>query len=290
MTERSGRTELARRWLREPLLHFLVLGAGLFLVFRLASGPGAPARDELIVTAGKIEHLIEVFSKVRQRPPSEAELHGLIEDHILEEVLYREAKAMGLDEDDTIIRRRLRQKMEFLVDDFATQEPGDQELLALLESEPQRFREESKITFEHIFFREGADAEAAALLTELQAGAEVTVATAGHRLPLPSIFDAAPEREINALFGAEFKEKIWALDTVDWTGPVRSPYGLHLVHVSGRSEGRVPALSEIRETVAREWLSARRRSTQKAFFDQLRSQYVITIEPPGETMSRLAPQ
>jgi hypothetical protein len=276
--------------LREPLLHFLVLGAGLFLLFRLASGPDAPPEDQIVVTAGKIENLVELFSRVRQRPPTATELEGLIQEHILEEVLYREAKAMGLDEDDTIIRRRLRQKMEFLIDDFASQEPSDEELLVLLESSPEQFQRESTISFEHVFFRQGADHEATALLAELEAGAEIAVTTAGHRLPLPSVFDDSPEREISALFGAPFKEALWALDTGSWIGPVPSPFGLHLVYVSERIQGRVPALDEIREKVAREWLSARRRAAQKVFFEQLRSQYAITVERPGVTLSESTPR
>jgi hypothetical protein len=270
-------------------VHFLVLGAGLFLLFGLASGPDAPAEDQIVVTAGKIENLVEVFSKVRQRQPSATELEGMIEDYILEEVLYREAKAMGLDENDTIIRRRLRQKMEFLVDDFAAQEPGDEELLAFLAASPELFRQASTISFEHVFFRQGADQEAATLLAELEAGTDIAVSTAGHRLPLPSVFDDSPKREISALFGAPFKEALWALDMGGWTGPVPSPFGLHLVFVSERIEGRVPALGEIREKVAREWLSARRRTTQKAFFEQLRSRYAITVERPADTVSELSP-
>lgn len=290
MTELSRGAALASRVLREPLVHFLVLGAGLFLLSGLASGPDAPAEDQIVVTAGKIENLVEVFSKVRQRPPSAAELEGMIEDHILEEVLYREAKAMGLDDNDTIIRRRLRQKMEFLVDDFAAQEPDDEELLTLLAASPERFRRESTISFEHVFFREGAEQEAATLLAELEAGADIAVSTAGHRLPLPSVFDDSPEREISTLFGAPFKDALWALDTGAWTGPVPSPFGLHLVLVSERVEGHLPALDEIREKVAREWLSARRRTAQKAFFEQLRSRYAITVERPAETVSESSPR
>ena len=278
MNKRSDEAGVTRSWLREPLLHFLALGVGLFVLFRLASGPGTPGQDEIVVTAGQIDTIVEIFSKLRQRPPSPAELDGLIEEHILEEVLYREALAMGLDEDDTIIRRRLRQKLEFLVDDFAAAEPTDEQLRALMEDSPERFREETTVSFSHIYFREGADDAAAALLAELRAGAEIDVPTAGDPLPLPSALDAAPEGDIDALFGQTFKADLRALDIGVWTGPVVSPYGVHLVRVTERIEGEVPALSEIRETVVREWLAARRQTAQETFFDQLRSQYVISVE------------
>ncbi len=278
MSERSDGPVATRSWLREPLLHFLALGVGLFVLFRLASGPGTPGQDEIVVTAGRIDTIVEIFSKLRQRPPSPAELEGLIEEHILEEVLYREALAMGLDTDDTIIRRRLRQKLEFLVDDFAAAEPTDEQLRALMEDSPERFREETTVSFSHIFFQEGADNAAAALLAELHAGAEIDVSMAGDPLPLPSALDAAPEGDVDALFGQTFKTDLRALDIGVWTGPVVSPYGVHLVRVTERIEGEVPALSEIRETVVREWLAARRQTAQETFFDQLRSQYVISVE------------
>ncbi len=278
MSERSDGPVATRSWLREPLLHFLALGVGLFVLFRLASGPGTPGQDEIVVTAGQIDTIVEIFSKLRQRPPSPAELEGLIEEYILEEVLYREALAMGLDTDDTIIRRRLRQKLEFLVDDFAAAEPTDEHLRALMEDSPEHFREETTVSFSHIFFQEGSDDAAAALLVELHAGVEIDVPTAGDPLPLPSALDAAPEGDIDALFGQTFKADLRALDIGAWTGPIVSPYGIHLVRVTERIEGGVPALSEIRETVVREWLAARRQMAQETFFDQLRSQYVISVE------------
>jgi hypothetical protein len=280
MTERSGGAGLSRSWLREPLLHFLVLGVGLFVLFRLASGPGTPGQDEIVVTTGQIDTIVEVFSKLRQRPPSLAELEGLIEEHILEEVLYREALAMGLDTDDTIIRRRLRQKLEFLVDDFVAAEPDDEDLLALMEDSPEQFLEESTISFTHVFFREDANEAALEFLAELRSGTEIDLPAAGDPLPLPAAFDGMRTGEIGALFGTQFRQELWDLEIDAWTGPIVSPYGVHLVNVSERSEGRLPDLGEIREIVVREWLAARRRAAQKAFFDQLRSQYVISVALP----------
>ena len=280
MNERSGGAGLSRRWLREPLLHFLMLGVGLFVLFRLASGPGTPGQDEIVVTTGQINTIVEIFSKLRQRPPSLAELEGLIEEHILEEVLYREALAMGLDTDDTIIRRRLRQKLEFLVDDFSAAEPDDEDLLALMEDNPERFREESTISFTHVFFQEDANEAALELLAELRSGTDIDVPAAGDPLPLPAAFDVMRVSEIGALFGTEFSQELWELEIDAWAGPIVSPYGVHLIHVSERSEGRLPELREIREIVVREWLVVRRRVAQETFFGQLRSEYVISVELP----------
>ena len=277
MKERSSGVGPAS-WLREPLLHFLVLGVALFVLFQVASGPGQPGDDELVVTVGQIDHIVEIFSKVRQRPPSHEELDGLIDDHILEEVLYREAVAMGLDENDTIIRRRLRQKLEFLVDDFAATQPDDEQLLAFLEENPGLYRDDSTISFEHVFFQQDAEEEAAELLTGLRGGALIDVSTAGDSLPLPRRFDVATESDVSALFGDPFRENLFGREMGSWTGPIVSPFGLHLVFVSERIKSRIPELSEIRDTVERDWLSARRRTAQETLFDQLRSRYEITVE------------
>jgi hypothetical protein len=256
--------------LREPLLHFLALGVALFLLFRAASGPGQAAQREIVVASGQIDHLIEVFSKIRQRPPLPAELQGLIDDHVLGEVLYREAVAMGLDQGDTVIRRRLRQKMEFLVDDFSTSEPTEEELRRFRAENPARFRGETKSSFEHIVFRSASGDEAERLLAKLQAGGTVDVATAGDPVPLPAFLDAAPDSDIIARFGAPFTEQLSKLKLGVWNGPLESPYGRHLVRMKDRVAGRVSELSEIRGAVKREWLAHRRDTAQETFFNQLR--------------------
>ncbi len=275
---RNGSRGAVRSLLREPLVHFLALGTGLFLLFGFVSSPGEAGQSEIVVTSGQIDHIIEVFSKTRQRPPSPAELQGLIDDHVLEEVLYREAIAMGLDKGDTIIRRRLRQKMEFLVDDFAAREPTEEELLTFLNENPDRFRGEPKSSFEHIVFRHGSGDQAEQLLATLQAGGTVDVSTAGDPVPLPAVFDAAPEREIDARFGPLFTQQLSTLELGVWSGPIESPYGRHLIRMRDREAGRVPELSEIRGVVKREWLANRRRTAQETLFNQLRSQYVVTLQ------------
>ena len=275
---RNGTRGSVRSLLREPLLHFLALGIGLFLLFRFASDRGEVDPSEIVVTSGQIDHIVEVFSKTRQRPPSPAELQGLIDDHVLEEVLYREAIAMGLDKGDTIVRRRMRQKMEFLVDDFASSEPTEEELLTFLNENTDRFRAEPKSSFEHIVFRHGSGDQAEQLLATLQAGGTVDVSTAGDPVPLPAFFDAAPESEIGARFGGPFTQQLSKLELGVWTGPIESPFGRHLVRIRDRVAGRVPELGEIRGAVKREWLANRRGTAQETLFKQLRSQYVITLQ------------
>jgi len=279
---RDGLRGSVRTLLREPLLHFLVLGAALFVLFRFAPtsnrGGSGGEPSEIVVTSGQIDHIIDVFSKTRRRPPSPAELKGLVDDHVLGEVLYREAIALGLDQGDTIIRRRLRQKMEFLADDLAEGEASEEELGAFLKQHPERFRDEAKSTFEHIVFRPGSGQHAERLLEKLKAGETVDVATAGDPVPLPASFEAAREGEIRAQFGDRFTEQLAELGLGVWRGPVESPYGRHLVRVRERVPGRVPELGEIRAVVEREWLAQRRQAAQDAWFRELRSRYVVTLQ------------
>ena len=267
-----------RTAVREPLFHFLLAGAGLFLLFNVVSEPEATGDDQIIVSAGQIEHLTTIFVKTWQRAPTQAELRGLIDSFILEEVLYREATAIGLDQDDTIIRRRLKQKMEFLVDDFSAADPSDTDLQKFLNDNPERFRTEARITFEHIYFAESGSAAAEHALAALQNGEPIDSMLVAPSALLPRQFDGASETIVSGQFGQTFKDVLFSLDTGQWTGPVESPFGVHLLKIDNLVESRVPALDEIRDEVRREWLVDRREAAQQALFDSLRDKYTITIE------------
>ncbi len=270
--------ESLRAVMREPLLHFLLAGAGLFLLFNYVSEPETTGDEQIVVTSGHIEHLATLFVKTWQRPPTDAELRGLIDSFILEEVLYREATAIGLDQDDTIIRRRLKQKMEFLVDDFSAAIPSTGDLQQFLDGDPERFRAEARISFEHVYLADPLAGEADALLAALQSGEALDSNIMSLSGLLPRRFDDASETNVAGQFGGEFSAALFALDIEQWTGPVQSPFGTHLVRIDQVVEARVPLLDEIRDVVQREWLVDRRQAGQAALFDQLRAKYVITIE------------
>ena len=267
-----------RAVMREPLLHFLLAGAGLFLLFSYAVGPDQADNDEIVVSSGQIEHLTTLFVKTWQRAPTEVELRGLIDNFILEEVLYREATAIGLDQDDTIIRRRLRQKMEFLVDDFSAADPSDVDLQQFLDDDLERFRTEARMSFEHIYLIDSSLEEASAVLATLQNGEPIDPDFGGAAGLLPPSFEDTSETVIASHFGESFKEELFSLEVGEWTGPTESPFGWHLIRIDHIVAGRVPMLDEIRNEVQREWLVVRREATQRAVFDSLRDKYTITIE------------
>ena len=267
-----------RAVMREPLLHFLAAGVGLFLLFNYAAGPEDVGDDKIVVSSGQIEHMTTLFVKTWQRAPTDVELRGLVDSFILEEVLYREAVTIGLDRDDTIIRRRLKQKMEFLVDDFSAASPSDADLQQFLDDDLERFRAEARISFEHVYLADPLAGEVESMLAALQSGEPLDSGITSLSGLLPQRFYDDSETTIAGQFGENFKNVVFALDVGNWTGPVDSPFGSHLIRIDQIVEARVPKLDEIRDEVQREWLVDRREVAQQAVFDSLRDKYTITIE------------
>jgi hypothetical protein len=274
-----------KKLLREPLLHFLLLGAAIFAAYSLVSKRGAVEPGTIVITQGQIEHLATGFAKTWQRPPTEQELAGLIRDRVREEVFCREAVALGLDQDDTVIRRRLRQKMAFVSDDIAAQtEPTDADLNAYLKAHPDSFRVEQRFTFQQVYLNpqkhgDRLPQDVAQLLAQLnQAGNRTDVAELGDSFLLEHDFTAVPVGEITKQFGEGFAAKLSGLQPGQWQGPVESGYGVHLVKISERTEGRQPELADVREAVRREWDNARRLDGNEKFYQELLKRYTVTIE------------
>jgi len=262
---------------REPLLHFLLGGAGLFLLFNYVADPETGRDDQIVVTSGQIEHLVTLFVKTRQRVPSDVELRGLVDSYVLEEVLYREALTMGLDQDDSIVRRRMRQKIEFLLDDFTLVEPTDADLQQFMDKQPDRFVPDARITFEQVYLKEESREAADSTLVILQEGvADPNRLSDSHLIAYR--FDDVTEAVISAQFGNSFMTALFALETGGWTGPIDSPFGLHLVRIEKIIAGAVPPLADIRAEVEREWLVDFRATAQQAIIDEMQSKYTVTIE------------
>jgi len=277
--------------LREPLVQFLLLGAGLFALYSLVAVDTGARRDRIVVDAGQVTRLAQQFQRTWMRPPTRDELNGLIQDHVKEEVFYREALALGLDKDDLVIRRRMRQKLEFLNEDIVERrQPTDAELQALLDTSPDQFRIPARLTIRQVFVRpelHGPDASeyASELLARLEAAADdASIAeTLGDATLLPYALSDATVNEIARRFGGSFATELEKAPVDRWVGPIASSYGLHLVRVTAREPGRVPPLSEVRAVVVREWSAARRAEASEAFFAALRKRYEISIEMPGGT-------
>lgn len=274
---------------REPLFHFLLIGAGLFLLFgwrggsaSLPAGQTAPPSAKIVVTQDDIDRTIATFTKTWQRPPTEEEAKGLVEDFVRNEIYYREALAIGLDRDDGVIRRRMRQKMEFILEDITAQtEPTDEELLAYIKNHPDSYRVDPQIAFRHVYVNaakrgKNGDADALEILAQLNAGGDPDAV--GDPILLDAEIRLSPLWDIKKQFGEEFSRNLLELKSGKWEGPVRSGYGLHLVLVTKRVEGRLAELKDVREMVKRDLMAQRQKELKDAAYAKLRERYVVTVE------------
>jgi hypothetical protein len=254
-----------KRWLREPLLQFLALGALLFIAFHWWGA--SPQR--IVVTPGQVRSLAASFQRVWQRPPTEQELKHLVDEQVRAEVAAREAAALGLDRDDIVIQRRLRQKLEFLAEETVdAAPPTDAELQAYLEAHPALFRAEPEFAFRQVYFK-AIDAAREALASGGNPGPR------GERILLPEDVALAPSSLIDRQFGRDFAGQLETLPLDRWAGPVRSGFGAHLVYVRERKDGRLPALGEIRPMVERELLAQRRKQALDAMYERLLKKYEV---------------
>jgi hypothetical protein len=274
-----------KKLVREPLLYFLLTGGTLFWLFQQTSpfvGDDDQGKAEIIVSEGRLEALKLGFDKVWQRPPTSEEMNNLIEGFVKEEVLYREALAMGLDSDDPIVRRRMGQKMGFITEDLAgLDDPGDAELQQFLDDSPDSYRLPVRLSFRQIYFDPGrspdVEDKAAKLLKQLTA-TDQDIEGLGDSLMLPSTFRDVSEFEISRTLGQQFTQSLLETPLNSWQGPVISGFGFHLVYISEMSPASVPDLVEVRDQVYRDWASKKREQTNKLFYETLRARYDIKIE------------
>lgn len=274
-----------RRLISEPLVHFLIIGAACFALFGYASNSEDDDGNTIVVTETDINRLNQLWERTRQRPPTDTELNGLIEDFIREEILYREAVALDLDHNDTIVRRRMRQKLEFLTEDLASaRPPSTEDLEAFMASRPESYSAQPRVSFQHVYVSEEmrgreASEQASRWLQALTKG-EVAVSEIGDRLPLPSSFDSTPIDRIGTLFGRGFADQLAELTEGGWQGPIQSAFGLHLVRITATEPARMPTLDEVRGAVERDWLAEKRTAAKEAFYQNLKEKYQIEIRRP----------
>jgi len=275
--------------LREPLLHFMFIGAFIYLLYGVFAEPVAEEDDKtIVVTAGEIEWMQTSWQKRWNRPPTEKEFDGLIQQYIKETVLYREALTMGLNKHDMVIRRRLAQKLEFLAKDLvALIPPTEEELQTYFDTHIQRYTLPALYTFTHVFVdpdkREDATLDDAEIIKEklIALGDEFGDAGAlGDDLMLQNYYPQKDVTEIQKQFGSGFTESLIELAPGQWHGPVLSGFGVHLVYVSEVIESPTPVFADVRENVVADWTLERGEELNKQFYASLREQYTIVIEEP----------
>lgn len=263
-----------RRWFNEPLLHFLILGGLVFGAYSWLHRGSSDEQRVLRVTAAEVTWLSETWARQWQRTPNEQELRGLVADYVKEELLAREAKEMGLDENDTVVRRRLAQKMEFLVQDTARlAEPTEDELRRLYDSEQARYRTPARISFTQIYFK----TEAAARMGLGQVGIYSHEELGDHTL-LERDYPGSDEQTVATLFGKQFARQVFSLESGKWEGPVASSYGFHLVQVRDRHDPMLRPFDEVRTQVLEDWHRSQQTKANEQFFARLLKKYEVVVD------------
>ncbi len=273
------------RLVKDPLVHFLLLGGLLFLLFAWRGEPDATDLYEIVITDEDVQSIWQALTILHGHVPTREEMWATLEPNIKEEILYREALALGLDQDDSQVRARLAEKMLFLTQDIAEPiEPTDAELAANFEADPDRFRRLATISFEQLFFspsRRGAQLEAdaeAALLTLRETGADSVVSD---DLLLEDRYERVEFAAISRAFGDDFASTVTALQPENiWLGPIRSDYGLHLVRVTELNASYQPGLDEVRAEIKTALMAQRRTEANEAEYRELRDRYEIVVNLP----------
>lgn len=279
---------MLKRIVAEPLFHFLLVALAIFGFYALLNRGAVDGQDEVRVSAPKVEQLAALFAKTWQRPPTAQELKGLIDDHVAEEIYYREALARGLDKDDATIRRRMRLKMDYLEEaETATLTPSDAQLDAYFKAHAAAYALDPQYAFQQIFFsprRRGdrIDADAAAILADIKAKPPGDASALGDETLLPFESPLATKEEIARVFGQSFADALDKAPVGEWSGPFVSAYGLHVVKVSEKARGRMPTLAEARAAVARDWTNEERKRVHAERFAALLKRYKVTVELPKD--------
>jgi peptidyl-prolyl cis-trans isomerase C len=264
-----------KRLLREPLVHFLIAGAALFALAGLYGGDDISDRS-ITIDEAQVQRMATQFQETWRRPPGPKELDGLIRDHIKDEIYFREAMRLGLDEDDPVIRRQLRNKMEFLATSAAENAPPTEaELATYYATNKARYAADPSYSFDQKYFGEDESAARAAVAA-LNAGK----ATPAKIISVPTEMQRAPASEISRAFGDGFAQSLRTLPTAKWVGPVQSGFGWHAVRILTRDAATVPPLENIIAQVSNDWRAETRKAREAAAYQALLDGYDINIKKP----------
>ena len=276
---------IMRHWLKEPLVHFLIVGGLIFAGYTWLDLAPAHEPRMVRVTSAEVSWLKETWTRQWQRPPDDQELRGLVTDYLKEKLLAHEARELGLDENDTVVRRRLAQKMEFLVQDTASlAEPVEDELRQVYASHRDNYTTPVHISFHQIYFKSESDASQG--LKELQTSGTGDV---GDPILLEREYIRTDEQTVTSLFGPKFAERVFTLEPGPWQGPIESGYGFHLVRIGERVPPELRPFEEVRSQVVSEWHRSQQAKIQAQFFSELLKKYDIIVDesvkplmgPPG---------
>ncbi|QNI60102.1 peptidyl-prolyl cis-trans isomerase (PPIASE) protein family [Synechococcus sp. BIOS-U3-1] len=274
-----------RTLVQEPIVPFLIVGVGLYGLQGALDAKAPKGDKEIVISNDQAVAMVQAFTRTWQRPPSQEELESLFDEHVRTEVFVREAMALGLDRNDTIVRRRLRQKMEFVSHgEQPLTTPSVGQLQAHLEAHPERFSSEPRFSFQQVFLDpslrgEQLNRDAEALLAQLNQGdAAADLSALGDPLAMASAsWESESRSEMLAQFGSTFTDALQQQPKGRWVGPISSAYGMHLVHVSSIVPGELPSLEQVRDGVLRDWQEVQRQQHQESYYRDLLARYSVRV-------------
>ena len=274
---------------KEPLLQFALIGTLIFALYALVAPPPQAPANVIAIEAAQIEQLIANYQKTWRQEPDQKAVAAMIEDAVREEIYYREALALGLDRNDKVIRLRLRQKMEFLSDTGADLlDPEEAELSAYFAANQENYRQPAKLALEQIFLGASADAAEIQTIVETLTSNPATDPLRWQQASLlPAQLPLSSHQAIDGIFGQGFFAAIAALPPNQWSAPVPSSFGVHLVRIREHQQEQTPPLDDIRALVARDWKAQKTLELRNQLFAKLREQYQIQLPAP---FSRLLSQ
>lgn len=269
---------------KEPLVHFLLIGFAIFSVYALVN-PSTTQDKRVVVDNGRIKNIIAMFEKKWHRAPSDAELQGLIDDYVLEEIYYRQAIEMGMDQNDVIVRRRLRQKMEFFTTSAAAMvEPEEEDLKQYLQQNADKYKADNRYSFEQVYISsDRSPQELKHRLSETKQALMLGGSASSDRTLLPQSLSNASAFEVERIFGIGFSRKLDSLSMGTWSEPLQSGLGWHFIKLTQRKAGEMPALSQVRDAVMRDWVYEKSQTLRKELERKLRSEYPVVVEWPNNT-------
>ncbi len=263
--------------MREPLVHFLI--AGLAVFWAMSGRPADPAERRIVVDEPVVAALAERWTATYRAPPAAEELDGLIRDYVRDQVYYREALRLGLDKDDEVVLRRMRNKMEALATSEAeAAAPSDAQLQALIDRDPARYAGEARYTFEQVYL--GADSAANRALASAALAHGGTLRPPAVAAPLPARFDQAGSAALGETFGDGFVAALARLPVGAWSGPVASGLGLHLVRVIAVQPGAPALLADVRQRAENDWRAAAAARSREAQYRKVLAGYDVVIARP----------
>ena len=267
-----------RSLLREPLFHFLLIGLGLFILYGQAS-PGDNASRRIVVGQAQLDGMVAQYQAAWSRPPTAAEIEGLIDTFVRDEIVYREGLSMGLDKDDAVIKRRVRQKYDLIAEEEgARSEPTDADLTAYLKANPRACLQPAIVSFEQIYFEPASTSPEAVGAVKAALSGRADPAAFGQPSMLPRNFQNVSLDLVARDFGDSFAKQVGAAPVGRWAGPMASGLGVHLVRAGARSAPALPPLDQVRAAVVREWESDRRTRASEAEYRKLREEYDVIVE------------